>query len=138
MNMVINKAIIISKEINVAQCKGNWQAIPELARRYKKHNPGGIGKRSNNLMLQAYNLTKDPLHALVLEQSILAQAKLQDILQTHRIKESKNKFERDSPNAISLSTRVDPNLMRPIQQQIATALGDKHSSAETSLYKQVS
>lgn len=42
--MVTNKAIIIQKEIDVARCKGNWRAIPELARRYKKHNPTGIGK----------------------------------------------------------------------------------------------
>lgn len=41
--MVTNKAIAIGKDIDAARCKGNWQAIPELARRYKKHNPSGIG-----------------------------------------------------------------------------------------------
>lgn len=41
--MVSTKAITIAKEIDAARCKGNWQAIAELARRYKKHNPTGIG-----------------------------------------------------------------------------------------------
>lgn len=33
----------IEKEIDVARCKGRWQAIPDLARRYVKHNPKGKG-----------------------------------------------------------------------------------------------
>jgi hypothetical protein len=41
--MVTNKALTIAKEIDVARCKANWSVIPELARRYKKHNPSGIG-----------------------------------------------------------------------------------------------
>ncbi|KAI8339702.1 hypothetical protein BC941DRAFT_468971 [Chlamydoabsidia padenii] len=31
----------IEKDIDAARCKGQWQAIPELARRYVKHNPQG-------------------------------------------------------------------------------------------------
>jgi hypothetical protein len=47
--MVTNKALLIAKDIDIARCKGNWQAIPELARRYKKHNPPGIG---NDVFIQ--------------------------------------------------------------------------------------
>lgn len=42
--MTSSKAIQIAKEIDAARCKGNWIALPELARRYKKHNPDGIGE----------------------------------------------------------------------------------------------
>lgn len=42
--MLTNKAIVIAKDIDLARTKGNWQAIPELARRFKKHNPNGVGK----------------------------------------------------------------------------------------------
>jgi hypothetical protein len=44
--MTSAKAIQIAKEIDSARCKGNWNALPELARRYKKHNPDGTGKLS--------------------------------------------------------------------------------------------
>ncbi|KAI7906808.1 uncharacterized protein BX663DRAFT_548947 [Cokeromyces recurvatus] len=110
----INKATIIAKEIDTARCKGNWQAIPELARRYKKHNP------NDN----------------VLEQSILAEANLNNIIQTSR-GESKGEFAQDSPNSISLATRVDSKLLKPVQQQLAAAISDKNSSSEVQLYKQM-
>ncbi|KAK4513383.1 uncharacterized protein ATC70_005381 [Mucor velutinosus] len=112
--MVTNKAITISKEIDVARCKGHWQAIPELARRYRKHNPNG----------------------LALEQSILAEANLVHVLESNR-KDSKKLFAKDSPNNITLSTRVSQSLIKPIQQQLSTALGDKDPSAETQLVKEM-
>ena len=42
--MTASKVVQISKEIEDARCKGNWKLIPELARRYKKHNPKGESK----------------------------------------------------------------------------------------------
>ncbi|KAI9263323.1 hypothetical protein BDA99DRAFT_509951 [Phascolomyces articulosus] len=39
--MTASKVVQISKEIEDARCKGNWKLIPELVRRYKKHNPKG-------------------------------------------------------------------------------------------------
>ncbi|KAI9490748.1 hypothetical protein BDB00DRAFT_533936 [Zychaea mexicana] len=39
--MTASKVVQISKEIEDARCKGNWKLIPELARRYRKHNPKG-------------------------------------------------------------------------------------------------
>ncbi|KAI9487484.1 MAG: hypothetical protein EXX96DRAFT_81148 [Benjaminiella poitrasii] len=109
-----NKATVIAKEIETARCKGNWQAIPELARRYKKHNPNDI----------------------VLEQTILAEANLDNIIQSNRT-ESKKEFAQDSPNSINLTARVDPGLMKSVQQQLTVAMGDKGSTSEIQLHKQV-
>ncbi|KAI8890508.1 TPR-like protein [Backusella circina FSU 941] len=86
--MLTNKAIIIAKEIDNARCKGQWKAIPELARRYKKHNPAGR----------------------VLEQSILAEAKLN---------EKKN------------------TSYEAIQQQVASALHEKDNSTEINTQKEM-
>ncbi|CAJ0754290.1 14700_t:CDS:2, partial [Entrophospora sp. SA101] len=36
------KASQREKEIDAARYKGNWNVIPELARKYRKHNPAGI------------------------------------------------------------------------------------------------
>ena len=52
--MTSAKAIQIAKEIDSARCKGNWNALPELARRYKKHNPDGTGKLSLPCFLADY------------------------------------------------------------------------------------
>jgi hypothetical protein len=38
------KTLQISKQIDTARCKGHWHALPDLARRYVKHNPEGAGK----------------------------------------------------------------------------------------------
>jgi hypothetical protein len=107
--MLTNKAIIIAKEIDSARCKGQWQAIPELARRYKKHNPAGKGNMTCFFGAHKVN----PRFKKVLEQSILAEAKLYEI---------KNKR-----NA-SYNT---------IQQQIAGALHEKENSTEINTQKEV-
>jgi hypothetical protein len=39
-----SKAIQIAKDIDLARCNGNWSALPELGRRYKKYNPEGASK----------------------------------------------------------------------------------------------
>ncbi|KAL9548882.1 hypothetical protein PS6_006365 [Mucor atramentarius] len=68
--------------------------------------------------------------------SILAEANLVNVLDSNR-SDSKKLFAKDSPNNITLTTRVTPSLMKPIQQQLSTALGDKEPSAETQLVKQM-
>jgi hypothetical protein len=73
----------------------------------------------------------------VLEQSILAEANLNQILSTHR-QDSKKSFINDSPNTISFAPHVDPRVFKSVQQQLSVALGDKDSSTDTKLYKQVS
>lgn len=42
--MASTKAIQIGKEIDLARCNGNWLAITDLARRYKKYNSEGASK----------------------------------------------------------------------------------------------
>lgn len=43
--MTSAKLVQISKDIDTARCNGNWSAIPELARRYKKYNSEGTSKK---------------------------------------------------------------------------------------------
>lgn len=72
----------------------------------------------------------------MLEQTILAEANLHDIVETNR-RNSKKAYAKDTPNSISLSTRLDPSLTKSIQSQLETAMGDRDSSKETQLQKQV-
>ncbi|KAI7864852.1 hypothetical protein BDF14DRAFT_1139781 [Spinellus fusiger] len=90
------KAIQIAKDIDVCRCKGNWLAIPELARRYKKHNPDGT----------------------VLEQTILAEASLINSVQaTH----STVSFREDTPHQVTLPPRLSSQL-KSVQLQLNAAL----------------
>ncbi|KAI8971935.1 hypothetical protein BDF20DRAFT_709137 [Mycotypha africana] len=113
--MVTSKAAAIAKEIDVARCKGNWQAIPELARRYKKHNPSGT----------------------VLEQSILGEAGLDNIVHSSQ-RESRSLYANDSPSSISLPKCVDRELTKPVLQHLSTAIADNDSSSEAHVYKTMS
>lgn len=47
--MASAKAIQIGKDIDNARCNGNWVAIAELARRYRKYNSEGASKLNENL-----------------------------------------------------------------------------------------
>lgn len=42
--MTSTKAIQIGKDLDNARCHGNWTAVPELARRFKKYNSEGASK----------------------------------------------------------------------------------------------
>jgi hypothetical protein len=44
--MASTKAIQIGKELDLARCNGNWLAIHDLARRYKKYNADGSSKNT--------------------------------------------------------------------------------------------
>lgn len=44
--MTSAKAIQIAKDIDASRCSGNWVVITELARRYKKYNSDGAGKKT--------------------------------------------------------------------------------------------
>ena len=41
--MITAKASQLARNLEIARCKGNWNAIPDLARRYKKYNGTGRG-----------------------------------------------------------------------------------------------
>ncbi|KAI8374555.1 uncharacterized protein BYT42DRAFT_410897 [Radiomyces spectabilis] len=86
----------ISRDIEVARCKGNWQAIPELARRYKKYNPDGT----------------------VTEQTILAEASLSQLVASQSVAD----YSHDSPTHISLDERLDPNAIKSVQNQLRAVL----------------
>lgn len=70
-----------------------------------------------------------------MEQSILAECTLNGILSQRP--DTKRVFEKDSPNHISLTARLEPNVLKTVQQQLLNALEDRDSSTETKLYKQV-
>jgi hypothetical protein len=38
------KAQLLANDIEACRTAGKWREIPELARRYLKHNPAGGGK----------------------------------------------------------------------------------------------
>lgn len=58
-------------------------------------------------------------------------------METNRTESTKN-FANDSPNHVSLEARIDPKVLRPVQQQLSNALGDRDTTPETTLLKQVS
>lgn len=49
--MISAKAIQIGKDIDLARCNGNWLAITDLVKRYKKYNSDGAGKKVPLLFL---------------------------------------------------------------------------------------
>lgn len=74
---------------------------------------------------------------VVLEQSILAENELNKLVQANQTQSIKQIYQNDTPNSISFPARLDPNLFKGIKQQLANALGDKDTSSETQLLKQV-
>lgn len=55
--MASAKAIQIGKDIDTARCNGNWVAIAELARRYRKYNSEGTSKSVVPLFFKNSKLT---------------------------------------------------------------------------------
>ncbi|CAG8488262.1 6514_t:CDS:2, partial [Cetraspora pellucida] len=99
----IIKANQREKEIDVARCKGNWGAIPELARKYRKHSPDG----------------------LVLEQTALGELALVQAIE--KAKDDKI-YDNDSPNNISMPPTVDDSLVSDVFVKLESALS--HSGQE--------
>ncbi|KAG2185895.1 hypothetical protein INT43_002333 [Umbelopsis isabellina] len=95
--MTSAKAIQIAKDIDAARCKGNWIAIPELARRYKKHNPDGT----------------------VLEQTILAEHALVQVLE--KIKEPANLYTNDSPDHLAVAPGIERSTINYAREQLVRA-----------------
>ncbi|KAI8881422.1 hypothetical protein K501DRAFT_6050 [Backusella circina FSU 941] len=93
-----SKALQIAKEIDLARCNGNWSALPELGRRYKKYNPEGA----------------------ILEQTIVAENSLVQVLNTTRAESVT--YDSDTPLSISIETRVQPEQVRSIQNQLRAAI----------------
>lgn len=76
--MTTSKATQIAKDIEDARCKGNWKLMPELARRYRKHNPKGEGINTTHVYHPTSLLTDQ---TAVLAQTIIAEASLAQLVQ---------------------------------------------------------
>ncbi|RIA88112.1 hypothetical protein C1645_775755 [Glomus cerebriforme] len=91
------KASIREKELDVARCKGNWSEVPELARKYRKHNPAGV----------------------VLQQSALAEYAL-----VRAIEKTESNYDDDSPEHITLHPTVNEELIKDVFEKIEVALAE--------------
>ncbi|CAG8527190.1 13023_t:CDS:10 [Acaulospora colombiana] len=90
------------KEIDVARCKGAWDAIPELARKFRKHSAAGI----------------------VLEQTALAEYTLvKAIEKTEKEKGfGEESYDNDTPDNITLPPTVDESLVKDVFTKLEVAL----------------
>ncbi|KAI9492655.1 hypothetical protein BDB00DRAFT_873234 [Zychaea mexicana] len=100
--MITAKASQLAKDLETARCKGNWEAIPVLARRYKKYNSTGA----------------------VLEQTALVEATLS---QLSNVSEGGGKpngivHQHDNPDTITWKCRLESEQVRPLLLQLESAL----------------
>lgn len=102
----IFKANQREKEIDAARCKGNWNAIPELARKFRKHSPDG----------------------LVLEQTALAELALVKVIE--KTNDEKEFYDNDSPSHISMPPTVDESLVSDVFVKLESALSHASSSGQ--------
>ncbi|CAG8605542.1 26160_t:CDS:10, partial [Racocetra persica] len=77
----------------------NWGAIPELARKYRKHSPDGLG---------------------ILEQTVLAELALVQVIE--KTKDEKEIYDNDSPDHISMPPTVDESLVSDVFAKLESAL----------------
>ncbi|KAI9243729.1 hypothetical protein BDA99DRAFT_529892 [Phascolomyces articulosus] len=98
--MTTTKASQLAKDLEAARCKGNWQAIPELARRYKKYN--GTGQ--------------------VLEQTVLVEATLGQLTTLSEGRVTGIDHQHDNPDTISWQCRLESEQVRPLVQQLESVL----------------
>lgn len=97
--MASTKAIQIGKDIDAARCSGNWLAIHELARRYKKYHSEGA----------------------ILEQTVVAEANLVQIISSNRSTNTIH-YHSDVPQRISMEDRLDPEQVKLVQEQLRSAI----------------
>ncbi|KAI8144131.1 hypothetical protein BJV82DRAFT_77364 [Fennellomyces sp. T-0311] len=100
--MTTTKASQLAKDIEIARCKGNWQAIPDLARRYKKYNNTGAGT--------------------VLEQTVLAEAALAQLTSASEGKSTGIAHQHDNPDIITWKSRLESEQVQPLVLQLEAAL----------------
>ncbi|KAI9283173.1 hypothetical protein BY458DRAFT_495654 [Sporodiniella umbellata] len=108
--MTSAKLVQISKDIDTSRCNGSWSAIPDLARRYKKYN----------------------LEGTILEQTILAEASLSEITANS----TTAKYQEDEPGKASFNNRLEPEQVKPIQQQLKNAIETVDTDNSHSLEKE--
>ncbi|CAG8451093.1 6862_t:CDS:10 [Ambispora leptoticha] len=96
------KASQREKELDIARCKGNWVAIPELARKYRKHNPDGI----------------------VLEHTALAEFSL--VLAIQHVEEQNGLliYDDDEPDHISMGPVVETTTVNDVFEKLEKAMSN--------------
>lgn len=115
--MTATKIVQLAKEIDDARCKGHWQLIPDLARRYKKHNPKGESTVVNTEIEKGRT---DP-SVVVFSQITTAEASLAQLCKTHDDSDS-NVYQHDSPQQISMAPRIDPAKVKSVQHQLNSGI----------------
>ncbi|CAJ0644372.1 10956_t:CDS:10 [Entrophospora sp. SA101] len=97
------KASQREKEIDAARYKGNWNVIPELARKYRKHNPAGI----------------------VLEQTVLAELALVQVIDKEQIKNfNPENYYSDTSSKISIKPPIEESLIKDVFNKLEMALSE--------------
>ncbi|CAB4390189.1 unnamed protein product [Rhizophagus irregularis] len=93
----LTKANQRARELDAARCKGSWNEVPELARKYRKHNPSGV----------------------VLQQSALAEHAL-----VQAIEKIECNYDDDSPKHITLQPTIDEAKIKEVFEKIEVALAE--------------
>ncbi|ORX48244.1 hypothetical protein DM01DRAFT_1338707 [Hesseltinella vesiculosa] len=91
-----SKAMQLAKDLDHARCKGQWQNIPELARRYKKY--------SND--------------ASALEQAVLAETSLESMINSHVNASDSTIYSQDAPHTATLRPRLQPKQVKALLEQL--------------------
>ncbi|KAI8348866.1 hypothetical protein BD560DRAFT_237956 [Blakeslea trispora] len=114
--MASAKATQLGRDIDNARCVGNWVAIPELARRYKKYNSEGT----------------------ILEQTVLAEATFVQLLAKIRASLAATNYQLDNPDHISMEQRLDLQQIKPIQDQLLTIVQSTDATHESNMQREFS
>ena len=142
--MITAKASQLARDLEIARCKGNWNAIPDLARKYKKYNGTGQGmvtrrRQTEYIFLflfffsvHFFFLITEPVFS-VLEQTVLVEA---TIGQLTNISESKATngivHQHDDPDSIACECRLKDEQVRPLLQQLESVLQTQDDSVTES------
>ncbi|KAF7726682.1 hypothetical protein EC973_008556 [Apophysomyces ossiformis] len=119
--MTSPKAIQIAKELDIARSKGDWQAIPELARRYKKYNPDGT------VFLDYLMPVK------VLEQTSVAEATLSQFANEVQ---NTTVFRQDSPDNLSMTKRLSMDTLKHVQLMLKSVVQIPDTSEKIGCHKE--
>ncbi|KAG9298511.1 hypothetical protein G9A89_016508 [Geosiphon pyriformis] len=111
------KAQLWEKRLDEARCKGNWSEIKEMARKYRKHKPEGIG------MLKAFDVLAE-LSVTFLEHTALAELSLVLAIQKTENETSSTSevYNNDDPDQISVGPIVDGSRITEVFEKLDIAI----------------
>ncbi|KAL0076685.1 hypothetical protein F4703DRAFT_1743420 [Phycomyces blakesleeanus] len=102
-----SKARLIAVELDTARCKGDWQAIPELAKRYKKCRP-------NESVLETTVCVESDFIA------ILRQVRNEYLIQPKETTETDIDYVNDSPHLITIQPRLTISQVQSCLKRLET------------------